>query len=45
MCMYGPWKEKVLVDNPIVPTDKESWQCHVACPPATFASNGSVLMV
>ena len=31
MCMYGPWKEKVLVDNPIVPTDKESLQCHVAC--------------
>ena len=42
--VYGPWKEKILL-NPYPGTkNREFWLCQTNCPSVTFAPNGSVVM-
>lgn len=42
--VYGPWKEKVLLNPWPGPEDKKSWLCQTNCPSVTFAPNGTAIM-
>ena len=42
--VYGPWKEKILLNLWPGPEDRESWLCQTNCPSVAFAPNGTVVM-
>ena len=42
--VYGPWKEKVILNPWPGMEDRHSWICQTNCPSVAFAANGSVVM-
>ncbi|XP_065188706.1 uncharacterized protein LOC135819423 [Sycon ciliatum] len=42
--VYGPWREKVVLNPWPGPADRYSWLCQTNCPSVAFAQNGSVVM-